>query len=138
MNRSEPLSSDAIRRKITLARKATYLLFAAIVVSVAAAMYYAFNLDDKIDDKIIAVPVKEPYYRDIKSIIDLPKSQMEELTQFYATYKIQEGGSTEIKRFKELNEAYAILSDRRKRMEYQRYDHRTFQQRFNHPAGLSL
>jgi inorganic pyrophosphatase len=70
------------------------------------------EMDDmsKIDDKIIAVPLGDPYYRDFKSILDLPRSQMEELTQFYATYKIQEGGSTEIKRFKELNEAYQTIN----------------------------
>jgi inorganic pyrophosphatase len=70
------------------------------------------EMDDmgKIDDKIIAVPVGDPYYRDLKSILDLPRSQMEELTQFYATYKIQEGGSTEIKRFQELSEAYLTIN----------------------------
>jgi inorganic pyrophosphatase len=69
-------------------------------------------MDDmgRIDDKIIAVPVKDPYYRDIKTILDLPKSQMEELTQFYATYKIQEGGHTEIKKFKELGDAYQTIN----------------------------
>ncbi|MHA2143294.1 MAG: inorganic diphosphatase [Candidatus Thorarchaeota archaeon] len=70
------------------------------------------EMDDmgRIDDKIIAVPVKDPYYRDIKTILDLPKSQMEELTQFYATYKIQEGGHTEIKKFKELGDAYQTIN----------------------------
>ncbi|MFX0107808.1 MAG: inorganic diphosphatase [Candidatus Hodarchaeota archaeon] len=70
------------------------------------------EMDDmgKIDDKIIAVPVDDPYYRDIKSILDIPRSQMEELTQFYATYKIQEGGHTEIKKFKELSEAYQTIN----------------------------
>ncbi|MHA2206722.1 MAG: inorganic diphosphatase [Candidatus Thorarchaeota archaeon] len=69
------------------------------------------EMDDagKIDDKIIAVPMKDPYYRDVKSIIDLPKSTSEELTQFYATYKIQEGGHTEIKQFRELGDAYQTI-----------------------------
>jgi inorganic pyrophosphatase len=70
------------------------------------------EMDDagKIDDKIIAVPMKDPYYRDVKSIIDLPKSTSEELTQFYATYKIQEGGHTEIKQFRELGDAYQTIN----------------------------
>ena len=69
------------------------------------------EMDDagKIDDKIIAVPMKDPYYRDVKSIIDLPKSTSEELTQIYATYKIQEGGHTEIKEFRELADAYQTI-----------------------------
>lgn len=69
------------------------------------------EMDDagKIDDKIIAVPLKEPYYRDVKSIIDLPRSVIEEITQFYTTYKIQEGGHTEIKKFVELGEALKTI-----------------------------
>ena len=69
------------------------------------------EMDDagKIDDKIIAVATTEPYYRDVKSILDLPRSRMDELQHFYATYKIQEGGHTEIKRFRELSEAYKTI-----------------------------
>ncbi|TXT55285.1 MAG: Inorganic pyrophosphatase [Candidatus Thorarchaeota archaeon] len=62
-----------------------------------------------IDDKIIAVPRNEPYYRDVKSIVDIPRSQIEELKHFYDTYKIQEGGHTEIKRFRELADAYDTI-----------------------------
>jgi inorganic pyrophosphatase len=70
------------------------------------------EMDDagKIDDKIIAVSVNEPFYRDVKSIIDLPRSQMDELKHFYATYKIQEGGHVEIKQFQELGEALKTIN----------------------------
>ena len=69
-------------------------------------------MDDSghIDDKIIAVPMNEPYYRDVKTLMDVPKSQMDELKHFYATYKIQEGGHTEIKEFRELSEAYKTIN----------------------------
>ena len=70
------------------------------------------EMDDagKIDDKIIAVPMNEPYYRDVKSIIDVPVSQMNELRHFYATYKIQQGGHVEIKKFRELNDPYQTIN----------------------------
>ncbi|MGY5863446.1 MAG: inorganic diphosphatase [Candidatus Thorarchaeota archaeon] len=70
------------------------------------------EMDDagKIDDKIIAVPMNEPYYRDVKSIIDVPVSRMNELRHFYATYKIQEGGHVEIKKFRELKDAYQTIN----------------------------
>jgi inorganic pyrophosphatase len=69
------------------------------------------EMDDagKIDDKIIAVATTEPYYRDAKSILDLPRSRMDEIRHFYATYKIQEGGHTEIKQFRELADAYKTI-----------------------------
>ena len=69
------------------------------------------EMDDagQIDDKIIAVPLNEPYYRDVKSLMDVPRSRINELKHFYATYKIQEGGHTEIKELKELGEAYQTI-----------------------------
>lgn len=70
------------------------------------------EMDDAghIDDKIIAVPVKDPYYRDVKSLMDVPRSLIEELKHFYATYKIQEGGHTEVRRFRELKDAYETIT----------------------------
>ncbi len=70
------------------------------------------RMDDagKIDDKIIAVPVHEPFYRDVKGMMDLPRSIVEEITHFYATYKIQEGGHTEVKRFMELGDALKAIN----------------------------
>jgi inorganic pyrophosphatase len=70
------------------------------------------EMDDngRIDDKIIAVPVNEPYYRDVKSLIDVPRSNIDELKHFYATYKIQEGGHTEIKEFRELADAFSTIN----------------------------
>ena len=69
------------------------------------------EMDDagKIDDKIIAVPFKDPFYRDVKGMIDLAKSRIEELTHFYATYKIQEGGHTEVLKMQELGEAFKTI-----------------------------
>jgi inorganic pyrophosphatase len=70
------------------------------------------EMDDAghIDDKIIAVPLNEPYYQDVKSLMDVPRSQINELRHFYQTYKIQEGGHTEIKEFRELHEAYETIN----------------------------
>ncbi|MHA1907771.1 MAG: inorganic diphosphatase [Candidatus Thorarchaeota archaeon] len=69
------------------------------------------EMDDagKIDDKIIAVPKKDPYYRDVNGLVDLPKSRIEELRHFYATYKIQEGGHVEVRKFQEIGEAYKTI-----------------------------
>ncbi len=65
--------------------------------------------EEKIDDKIIAVPLNEPYYRDVVSIKDLPVSRINEVKHFYTTYKIQEGGQVEIKEFRELSDAYQTI-----------------------------
>jgi inorganic pyrophosphatase len=69
------------------------------------------EMDDAghIDDKIIAVPMKDPYYRDVTGLSDLPRSQIEELKHFYATYKIQEGGHTEVRKMQDMGEAYKTI-----------------------------
>ena len=70
------------------------------------------EMDDngKIDDKIITVPMADPYYHDFKGINDLPKSQIDELHHFYSTYKLKEGGHVEIKQFRNLENAYEVIS----------------------------
>ncbi len=70
------------------------------------------EMDDagKVDDKVIAVPIRDPYYRDVSGLVDVPRSQVEELKHFYATYKIQEGVHTEIKRFGDIGEAYQTIN----------------------------
>ena len=68
------------------------------------------SFNGRIDDKIIAVSVKDPYYRDVRSLIDVPRSLMEELKHFYSTYKIQEGGHTEVRKFRELKDAYETIN----------------------------
>ena len=65
---------------------------------------------NKIDDKIIAVPMKDPYYRDANSLVDLPKSRIEELKHFYATYKIKEGGHVEVRKMQDMGEAYKTIN----------------------------
>ena len=67
------------------------------------------NDDGEVDDKIIAVPIAEPYYKDFENISDLPKSQIDEIHHFYATYKIKEGGHVQINRFLELEDAYKVI-----------------------------
>ncbi len=68
-------------------------------------------MDDagKTDDKIIAVPINDPYYRDVKSIKGLSRSLIDEVKHFYATYKIQEKGVVEVKEFRELDDAYRTI-----------------------------
>ncbi len=70
------------------------------------------EMDDAghIDDKIIAVPMSEPCYHDVKSLMDLLGSRINEVKHFHATYKIQEGGYTEIKDFRELRDAYLTIN----------------------------
>ena len=43
------------------------------------------------DDKILGVPVNDPYYNDIFDIADIPRHQLREIEHFFLTYKDLEG-----------------------------------------------
>ncbi|HHT18325.1 MAG: inorganic diphosphatase [Euryarchaeota archaeon] len=48
------------------------------------------------DDKILAVPVEDPRYKDVKDIKDVPQSLLDEIAHFFTEYKTLEGKKTEV------------------------------------------
>ncbi|MGB9838120.1 inorganic diphosphatase [Methanothermobacter sp.] len=48
------------------------------------------------DDKILAVPVDDPHYSDVKDISDIPQHILKEIAHFFQVYKNLEGKETEI------------------------------------------
>jgi len=49
------------------------------------------------DEKILCVPDKDPRYKDIRSLKDLPSHRLEEIAEFFRTYKNLEKKVTEIR-----------------------------------------
>ncbi len=66
---------------------------------------------ERVDDKILAVPVGDPRYNEVKEIKDLGRAFMssahiiKELTHFFNHYKDLEGKRTEVLEWKEAGEA---------------------------------
>jgi inorganic pyrophosphatase len=46
---------------------------------------------DKPDDKILAVPDRDPLYRDYHDVADIPKHYLDEVAHFFSVYKDLEG-----------------------------------------------
>lgn len=61
------------------------------------------------DEKIIAVPVRDPSYNCYDSIYQLPKHIFDELSNFFEVYKALEGVKTEVKYVRGENEAVEII-----------------------------
>lgn len=57
------------------------------------------------DDKVIAVPVDDPRWNDIKDLGDINKHTIKEMEHFYSTYKKLQNKVVEIKGFKGKKEA---------------------------------
>ncbi len=68
--------------------------------------------DDKgEDDKIIAVCVDDPAFKDYRSIADLPPHVMVELDRFFRDYKVLEGKHTEVDKPYGRDRALAVVRD---------------------------
>jgi inorganic pyrophosphatase len=57
-----------------------------------------FKMSDEkgVDDKIICVPLHDPYWNELEDYADLPLPLRQEIEQFFSIYKEIEGGGVEI------------------------------------------
>lgn len=51
------------------------------------------------DNKILAVPVKDPRFEDFKDLSDIPAHVIKEIQNFYETYKVLQGKKVEVTGF---------------------------------------
>ena len=65
----------------------------------------------KLDDKIIAIPLSDPTYRDIRSIDELPRHIFDEIMHFFTVYKQLEHKRTAVKELFDHKEAVEIIRE---------------------------
>ena len=63
------------------------------------------------DEKIIAVPLNDPFYSPYNSIKDIPAHIMDEIKHFFAVYKTLENKATAIDEVKDVDVAKQIIRD---------------------------
>ncbi len=79
-------------------------------VVVARAIGFMEMVDSgEVDDKVIAVPIKDPRFGDILSLDDLPAHVLKEWKNFFETYKALNGKVVEIKGFGTKEDALASM-----------------------------
>ncbi|MEB3291686.1 MAG: inorganic diphosphatase [Synechococcales bacterium] len=61
------------------------------------------------DEKILCVPDKDPRYAQIKSIKDIPQHRLDEVAEFFATYKNLEKKSVEILGWKDVDAVMPLV-----------------------------
>ncbi len=61
------------------------------------------------DEKVIAVPIKDPSYNCYTSINQIPSHIFDEISNFFEVYKTLEGVQTEIKGIKDVYDALKII-----------------------------
>lgn len=63
------------------------------------------------DEKIIAVPLHDPFYSCFNNITEIPGHIMDEIKHFFAVYKTLEGKATAVDEVKDVEVAKAIIKD---------------------------
>jgi inorganic pyrophosphatase len=66
--------------------------------------------DGEQDDKVIAVPSEDPRYDHIEDLEDIPQQQLDEIDEFFATYKnLEEGKEVETQGWEDKTAAYDAI-----------------------------
>ncbi len=63
----------------------------------------------KLDEKVIAVPLTDPNYKNYNDINELPKHVFDEMMHFFEVYKVLEHKTTTVKEICPKSEALIII-----------------------------
>ena len=63
------------------------------------------------DEKILCVPAEDPRYNEVKSLKDIAPHRLEEIAEFFRTYKNLEKKVTEIQGWKDVDEVNPLIEE---------------------------
>lgn len=87
----------------------TYPLSPGILVNVRPVAVMRMVDGGEGDDKVIAVPVKDPRWDDVRDLADLNKHTLKEIQHFFETYKKIEDKEVVVRGFKNRKAAMAAV-----------------------------
>jgi inorganic pyrophosphatase len=70
--------------------------FAGCLIPVKPVGLFAMRDEKGVDDKVICVPLHDPYWNQYEQVDDLPLPLRQEIEQFFSIYKDLEGGEVQI------------------------------------------
>lgn len=83
----------------------TYPLMPGILVRVRPVAVLDMIDDGDSDNKIIAVPIKDPRFDEVKDLSDINKHTLKEIEHFFSTYKKIQNKEVEVSGFRDAAEA---------------------------------
>jgi inorganic pyrophosphatase len=63
------------------------------------------------DDKILAVPLQDPYHEEFFDIADIPQHLLKEVEYFFSTYKDLEGKRVQIQGWGKSDQAMRVITE---------------------------
>lgn len=92
----------------------TYPLFPGILVHVRPVAIMTMEDSGESDDKIIAVPIDDPRFEDIRDLEDINKHTLKEIEHFFSTYKKIQNKVVDVKGFRGAKDAEDAFTRSRK------------------------
>jgi len=89
----------------------TYPLLPGILVKARPVAIMTMIDSGEGDDKIIAVPVDDPRFSNLKDLADINPHTLKEIEHFYSTYKTLQNKVVEVKGFRGKDEAEASFEE---------------------------
>ncbi len=84
--------------------------FPGCVIEARPVALMGMDDDGEQDDKVIAVPTEDPRYDHIEDLTDVPQQTLDEIEEFFATYKnLEEGKEVETLGWEDREAAYAAI-----------------------------
>jgi len=71
-------------------------LYPGVLIEVRPIGLMKMEDSGELDDKVLAVPAKDPRFDDVKDIKDLPQHLLKELEHFFSRYKELQGKETKV------------------------------------------
>jgi len=84
-------------------------IIAGAVVKARAIGFMSMVDAGEVDNKILAVPVKDPRFSDIQALEDIGEHKLKEVQNFFETYKTLEGKKVEVSGFQDKAAALAEI-----------------------------
>ena len=89
--------------------------FPGCVIAVKPIGLLQMSDDKGIDDKILCVPLSDPNWNTLDRLEDLPAALREEISHFFAIYKLPEGKVVHVEGWRDLQAALQIIEEARER-----------------------
>lgn len=87
----------------------TYPLFPGVLVAARPVAIMHMTDSGEGDDKVIAVPVHDPRWEEVRDVSDINKHTLKELEHFFMTYKKIQGKEVGVTGFSGVDKAYAAV-----------------------------
>ena len=88
----------------------TYPLYPGILVDARVVAIMHMTDSGESDDKVIAVPIGDPRWNDVKDLGDINKHTLKEMEHFFTTYKKIQNKVVEVSGFEGVEAAHAAVT----------------------------